>query len=505
MTTRSTDDGNPAHRRATPIDATWETPEQVQEDLLRQRHLFMLLTENALLVADTLRDNYLKNTSGFVADLRRAMRRTDPILHVSRVDDMQWADVSGEVVTFIDGGFGQVRIAGHMPLLLRVGSYQVRVGERQTDAREAFGYYPIVMGDIEGGSREHPEFVELVRITAELLGALSALERTPDLDVLMLHGPLMPTVGPLLRQMPFTERDIDLLLRQYGSSVSAAAALKERFLREARVHLYPRLTQQHRILTRERLFEPVTWLSFLYRQLLEAIQRRPKPPLVMGVIERGASTVFSREILLQRVFHNLSDNQRRDYFNHLFGRHDLNSVDDLLHRLGYTDELLLGMLLATGERTEGWTLPRNVALSIGELRLPDLPDVLRCDWSPFRSGQPFGFPHVSACYVRVSDLTEPIRVEVLTGTGSGALDEAARRAWLYARLLPGYGFPVGLDIADKYARVPTWLTDAYGKLIRHHLGVSLQQGQVTDTELRSLLLQALYMNRRDWLFRPAFT
>ena len=35
-----------------------------------------------------------------------------------------------EVVTFIDGGVGQVQLAGQIPILLRVGSYAVRTGER---------------------------------------------------------------------------------------------------------------------------------------------------------------------------------------------------------------------------------------------------------------------------------------------------------------------------------------------------------------------------------------
>jgi hypothetical protein len=61
---------------------------------------------------------------------------------------------------------------------------------------------------------------------------------------------------------------------------------------------------------------------------------------------------------------------------------------------------------------------------------------------------------------------------------------------------------VGLDIVDKYAKVPVWLTDAYSKLIRHHLGISLQTGEINDVEMRRILVQAIYMTHRDWLFRP---
>ena len=45
----------------------------VREDLQRQPHLLMKLAENALTVAESLRDNYFKNTAQFITALRRAM------------------------------------------------------------------------------------------------------------------------------------------------------------------------------------------------------------------------------------------------------------------------------------------------------------------------------------------------------------------------------------------------------------------------------------------------
>jgi hypothetical protein len=125
----------------------------------------------------------------------------------------------------------------------------------------------------------------------------------------------------------------------------------------------------------------------------------------------------------------------------------------------------------------------------------------RVDFSLLASAN-IGFPRVSGFYVHVSDTVEPIRVEVVTDLGEEQVQAAAQRSYLYARLLPQYGFPVGLDIADKHAKVPAWMTQAYSKLIRHHLGVSLQRGEITDTDLRRILVQAIYMTHRDWLFRP---
>ena len=64
-----------------------------------------------------MQDNYFKNTAKFVANLRQAVnqyetgQRPEPILEVKSVGDIEWSEVQGEVVTFIDGGLGQVQIS----------------------------------------------------------------------------------------------------------------------------------------------------------------------------------------------------------------------------------------------------------------------------------------------------------------------------------------------------------------------------------------------------------
>jgi len=151
------------------------TEQGVIADLQSQPHLMIKLQENALLVAESLRDNYFANTAKFVTHLRRAMReaelgKREQILNAKAINDLDWEKVQGEVVTFIDGGLGQVQMSSPVPILLRVGSYRVRTGERNLAEREQFGYYPVILGDLEGGSKERKDFPDIVRITAELLG-----------------------------------------------------------------------------------------------------------------------------------------------------------------------------------------------------------------------------------------------------------------------------------------------------------------------------------------------
>jgi hypothetical protein len=480
---------------------------EVQEDIQRQPHLFMRLAENALMVAESFRGGYLNNTSKFVAKLRDSLKRssqqnTESILTIHKITNAVWSEFANEVVTFIDGGIGRVQISSQMPILLRVGSYCVRTGERDLSQREQFAYYPVILGDLEGGSKERKDFPDIVRITAELLGGLAALERTPDLRVLLFHGPLVNMMAGYAGHSPFTEHDIDIFLHHYAPSEATARQLKENFLREAKLDIYSRMTKRSSELVQRRLFEPLSWISFLFRRLIHLASTRNPIPVVAGIVERhSASREFIRNYLLKRVFRRLKENDQENYFNELFGRTDLNDEDAFLNRFNFDDQLLLAMLLKPGTYSESWEMAKYSHLSRANVFLPGESFETPMDFSTLQPN-PFGFPRVEGCYVQVSDNTEPIRIEVFPELGGEQITEAARRVYLYSRLLPGYGFPVGLDIADKYAKVPNWLTNAYGKLIKHHLGVSLQLGEIKDEEMQRLLIKAMYITKRDFLFRP---
>jgi NurA domain len=479
------------------------TEENVRTDLQRNYYVMLKLAENSLTVAESLRNNYFKNTAQFVSHLRQAIQRTNPLFNVRRIDDIAWPSVQGEVVTFIDGGLGQVQISSQVPILLRVGSYCVRTGERHLAKREQFGYYPIIFGDLEGGSKERKDFPDIIRITAELLGGLSALERTPDLRLLMFHGPLVYLMNAYAGHSPFTEKDIDLFLSQYAQDPKLSHKLKEDFLKEAKLNIYPKMAPgRSDEWIERRLFEPLAWISFLYRRLIKEAKNRKPTTIITGVVERSALRQFSEEVILERIFHGLRKNDKEDYFNNLYGRTDLKSPRTLLDRLGYNDALLLAMLLQPGQSSEPWQINKYSGLTKGKISLPGESFSSEADWSCLKPSNPLGFPQVCGCYISISETTEPIRVEVFSELGADQIFEAARRAYLYARLLPGYGFPVGLDIADKYAHIPNWLTSAYSKLIKHHLGVSLQSGEINDADMRRILVQAIYMTHRDWLFRP---
>ena len=482
------------------------TENDVQEDLRRQPQLMM----KTLLIAENLRDNYFRNTARFIRHLRRRRAidatnkgmRDSSILQAYSVKDASWGDFKDELVSFIDGGIGQTQLS-QMPLLLRVGSYEVHVGNRNMTERENFGYYPVIFGDFEGGSKERRDFPDIVRITAELLSGLSVLNRNQSLRVLLFHGPLVYLMDAYAGHTPFTEADIDLFLKHYSDDKEQADQLKEDFLKEARLDIYPAMAEgRSDEWADRRFFEPLSWIAFLYRKLIAVALNREPRPIIAGVVERGRSREFCEEVLLKRVFRSLSERGNQNYFNDLFSLSDLTSPKNLMDRLGYTDNLLLGLLLDTGEYSEHWKMNKSSGLGAGAIRLPGESGSSTVDFSCLREDNQFGFPTVKGTYIRVSENTEPIRIEIFSELGENQVREAARRVYLYSRLLPNYGFPVGLDIADKFAHVPSWMTRAGDKMILHTLGMSLQKGAISDADMRRVLVQAIYMTPRDWFLRP---
>ena len=231
-----------------------------------------------------------------------------------------------------------------------------------------------------------------------------------------------------------------------------------------------------------------------------AFKREPVP-IIVGVVERGNSRALVETVLLERVFRGLRENGRIDYFNQMYGRSDLTTPRAMLVRLSYTDKLLLGMVMKPAHiRKHGQSTNTAVCnYSTSQHRRKwQRPSRLPGPWADDAGG----FPEVEAAYLHTSRTTDPLRIEVFPALGEEQIHEAASRVHLYARLLPGYGFPIGLDIADRYASVPAWLTEAYGKLIRQHLSASLMSGQLSDAQMRRVCVNAIYMTHRDWLFRP---
>lgn len=159
------------------------------------------------------------------------------------------------------------------------------------------------------------------------------------------------------------------------------------------------------------------------------------------------------------------------------------SEDDEYEGQRITDSLLFRCILEPGEALQPVPIDRN--------------DIRRAPeaWKDVIVRYPT--PRIS--YLQVTEWSPPIRVEMFE-KNLGDFDWIAKLILHCALLLPRYAFPVGLDIVDKYARIPNWMS----RPINTHTTVrvlrrALDEG---DTRLFDSLRRMLCGSGREWFLRP---
>jgi hypothetical protein len=111
------------------------------------------------------------------------------------------------------------------------------------------------------------------------------------------------------------------------------------------------------------------------------------------------------------------------------------------------------------------------------------------------------YPKPLTTYVKTSSESMPIRVESFP-SGSFPHPELIKLIVHMSRLLPRYSFPVGLDIVDKHAKVPEWMSKQVDVMLSAQL-VRKAMDAGNPAAIR-MVKRMLSTNTRDWLFRPDF-
>ena len=79
------------------------------------------------------------------------------------------------------------------------------------------------------------------------------------------------------------------------------------------------------------------------------------------------------------------------------------------------------------------------------------------------------YPQPLTTYVKPSKETLPVRVETFNKSGMIDFEKLIVLIVHTSRLLPRYCFPVGLDIVDKHAKIPQWMSKQVGTLLSTQL------------------------------------
>lgn len=410
---------------------------------------------------------FMETVEQLASQLRTILLQQGRIIRIEKNHAALWQRVAGQPVGFVDGGMANLAMIGAAPVAVRVGGYLVTPGD-STPQRETFLVLKKLISELYAGAEggvydgSFPDYSALrdaARISIEAAGGVHILTEHPSVRWLFLHGAL---VNPVSRYTDVT-RDGRPLHRFPNF---AAASMRD---------LLP--TEDART-GREANFVSV------YLRQLQLLQE--SDTVVCGVVERESHTTS----VIQAIIASLVDAEIQPLlpmpaasWKHWF----LSSIDprDDEHAEGprITDGLLFRCVLEPGEALLPVPINRN-----DTRRAPQA-------WAD----KIIQYPQPAVSYLEPTEWNAPVRME-LFAKDVPRFAETAALVLHCALLLPRYAFPVGLDIVDKFAKIPNWMS----RPINTHTAVLALKGALDrgDTRLFDALRRMLCGSEREWLLRP---
>ena len=436
---------------------------------IREPHLMERMLRAAGDLSAPAQIRFMQTVEALASQLREVLLATGGIVKLNKDHHEFWSSVRDKRIGFVDGGLANLAMLGSAPVAARVGGYTVVPGRRGSD-REAFVVLKQLIDELYSGSDggvfddSFPDVGALrdaARISVEAGGAIKLIADFTDHEWVFTHGALVNPVSRYSDVMEdsrvrfrFPDFSDDALSILLPSSEPARKGRQRNFIA---VH--------HRQL-----------------ELLEA-----SSPVVCGVIERESTTTM----VCRSVLDGLSDEDIRDLLPVPPARWkqefrfaiDPNQSDEFEGQR-ISDPLLFRCVLEPGEALAPVVVDRN------ELRR-----------APERWKDYVGrYPKPRASYLQVSEWNAPIRVEMFEKDLS-AFQRTALLIYHCALLLPQYAFPVGLDIVDRFARIPNWMSRPVNtRTAVLALKSALDQG---ETGVFDALRRMLCGSGREFLLRPS--
>ncbi|MBY0332281.1 MAG: DNA double-strand break repair nuclease NurA [Acetobacteraceae bacterium] len=359
-----------------------------------------------------------------------------------------WPSLKGNSYAFIDGGVANIELPSAAPIGIRVGSYVVRPGD-ETEARERFNIELALVDDLfsDDGILFDDDFQDIAklrdaaRMTSETAAALRLARQTgaDRPDAIVMHGPLINPVAPYGLE-GFPPFGLAACRKFLGDDAWEGDDTARNFVS-------------------------------VYLDLLKALRETGTP--VVGAVERS---IGRDPVVLRRLL----DKLQRDG---VLKKDEAKKVEDEVITYGLNDATLLDVVLAEGE----YVTPIPVMRQGPESKWPE-------EWKRWIRE----YPDALTTYLKPSALVMPFRVEAFDNLSD--FDAVLDLILHTSRLLPSYGFPVGLDIVDKFAKVPAWMTR--GIKGQHQVVLLKKALESGDPATIAFAKRVLAAKGRDWLFRP---
>lgn len=460
------------------------------ERLRREPDIFLRLAESSLTVAKSLRRHYLDVTLKLAERLRELLLagKLGETLNVEQVDvSSARAQLT---VCFVDGGVGEANLFFRVPLIVRGGIFRVKEGEHDLQRRETFELSPVLIGDLEGGEKTRSDYATVVRIIVELVALWRVLqdERYSDVELIMLHGPLLYRLSAYSDHWFYVDDVRRIAEDMERSRPGATDDLIEGYKQFCKEDPEPR--EWLSAWSKENKIRATHMIAYLLKTVVDRCRARGVH--LVGVVERAAATEVTRRLLKEALSRGLlnPEDPVYTYFGlDPYAQHSTNA-ERILVRGNYQDPLFLSLILEPGEYLSLWQAQERYTgfSQSGDLRGFG-------EW--LRSMIP-----ISYTYLKPIEDTLALRIEFpAAGVLQKCVQTTVAKVYQYSRLLPRYAFPVGLDVVDKFARVPKWMVEAYRKYILFNFGRLPDQGMGDPAEVERILL-FYHLRDRTFFGRP---
>jgi hypothetical protein len=415
--------------------------------------LFIKFVKSAVTASPTVQNNFLDVTAQVALTIQKIIDDANLVVDLDYKGNDFWLKNRCKTSCFIDGGVDRTSIISSAPLSIRTGSYIVKP-DAEDKNREFFEESMVFLGDLYDPKNElydlsDDDFDEDqmlnkkkdgARIIFEAVTIVKHILLNRKFDYCFLHGPIEATVMPftVMGFPTFTKFAVENMLPFYN---------KNKLNAEARHFIN------------------------VYLEALKYIKQSKFP--VYGIVETSNSAPYIKNLLYTYKSKGIISD--KDFRNTL----------STIKKYKITDSHLLEIILKNGQALKPLEVKKQIkgfSVTSGSA------------WEDKMES----FPSVYIGYIKTTDHSSPIRIESLKSPTDFQKDFEYILAT--ARLLPNYGFPVGLNIVDKFAKIPNWMSKASRRYYATHL---LKQAiKSKDQNTISLAVKILSRKVRSWRNRP---
>ena len=424
----------------------------LKDKIKNNSSMFVNFVKNAISASPVVQSNFLDVSSKVAETVLKIAKDANLILDLNYKGKEFWSINKSKTACFVDGGVDKTSIISTAPLSIRAGSYIVK--PNAISKREFFEESMVFLGDLYDPNNELYDFADDdfdedqmlnkkkdgARIIFEAATLVKHILLNKKFDYCFLHGPIEATV------MPFT-------VPGFPS-----------FTKFAVENMFPFIN------VKKITFEDRHFIN-LYLEALNYIKKSKFP--LYGVVETSNSAPYVKNLLFNyKCKGTVSD---KDY----------NNIIKTIKKYKITDSHLLEIILSSGQALKPIEIKKQIqgfTITSGS------------SWEEKMNR----FPKVHIGYIKVNDSQAPIRIESLNYPKNLIKDYEYILGT--SRLLPNYGFPVGLNVVDKFAKIPNWMSKASRKYYATHL---LRQAiKNKDQNTISLAVKILAKKARSWRNRP---